>query len=156
MSSEGDAQGDRLKYLRNNEIRAEIVYAVGGDPSPFDREETYCIRKADLVRIATAVADLDEPAQLTIRGLYDAIDDAVPAMDHYHNAGNTWGITREDLKAIHRAVDGRPPKQIVSDGGVQAGSHPVYQPGRCGRPPTDRARYQWALARALREVKDAE
>jgi hypothetical protein len=106
-----------LKYLRNNELRQEIAYAVGGDPSRYDSNETVNLCKADLVRIAGVIADHQHPQQLTVRGLYDLIDDDVPGMDHTHNAGNSWGIARDDLKAIHESVGGQPPQIVVADGG---------------------------------------
>jgi len=106
----------QLKYRRNNELRAEIVRAVGGDYSRYETAEATCgLCKADLVRIADTVTSRDEPSELTLRELYDALDAAVPGMDHSHNAGNSWGISREDLKALHRAVHDE--SQLVTDGG---------------------------------------
>jgi ribosomal protein S27AE len=126
---------ERLKYLRNNELRQEIVFAVGGDPSEYDRDETYNLRKADLVRVVEAVADRENPQELTVRGLYDLLDESVPEMDHEHNAGNTWGIRREDLKAIHKTVDGRPPQKVVTDGGQvkNESGHPGWVCDGCGK-----------------------
>jgi hypothetical protein len=113
MSSDGTAQ---LKYRRNNDLRAEIVRAVGGDPSRYETAESTCgLCKADLVRIADTVTSRDEPSELTLRELYDTLDAAVSGMDHSHNAGNTWGIRREDLKALHRTVHDE--SQLVTDGG---------------------------------------
>jgi len=90
---------EQLTYLRNNDLRAEIVRAVGGDSAPYETAET----------------SYDEPSELTLRELYDTLDAAVPGMDHSHNAGNTWGIARGNLKALHRAVNDDAP--LVTDGG---------------------------------------
>jgi len=107
---------EQLTYLRNNDLRAEIIRAVGGDPAPYETAETsYCLRKADLVRVAETLTSYDEPSELTLRELYDTLDAAVPGMDHSHNAGNTWGIARGNLKALHRAVNDDAP--LVTDGG---------------------------------------
>ena len=122
---------EQLTYLRNNDLRAEIVRAVGGNPGPYETAETsYCLRKADLVRVAETLTSYDEPSELTLRELYDTLDAAVPGMDHPHNAGNTWGITREDLKALHRAVHDE--SQLVTDGGSD-----VCSDG------TDREKVEW-------------
>jgi hypothetical protein len=107
---------EQLTYLRNNDLRAEIVRAVGGNSAPYETAETsYCLRKADLVRVAETLTSYDEPSELTLRELYDTLDAAVPGMDHSHNAGNTWGIARGNLKALHRAVNDDAP--LVTDGG---------------------------------------
>jgi hypothetical protein len=108
---------DRLTYLRNSDIRAEIAYAVGGDPSRYKHDRRLKLKKSDLVRIATAVSEHEAPASLTVRELYELLDGAVPGMDHTHNSGRSWGITRDDLKTIHQAVGGRPRAETVTDGG---------------------------------------
>jgi len=106
----------QLIYLRNNELRAEIVRAVGSDPSRYETAESARgLCKADLVRITETVTSRDEASELTLRELYNTLDAAVSGMDHSHNAGNTWGIRREDLEALHRAVHDE--SQLVTDGG---------------------------------------
>lgn len=126
----------QLKYRRNNELRAEIVREVGGDPSRYETGGASCgLCKADLVRIAETVTSHDEPSELTLRGLYNTLDAAVDGMNHSHNAGNTWGIERENLKALHRAVHDE--SQLVTDGGGNVSRAGTERCHRCEERPAE-------------------
>lgn len=105
---------DRVRYLRNNELRAEIVAAVGGDPARYQQDDTIHLQKADLVRVADTLQPDDDETKvcaLTLGALYEEICRWAGG-EYDANAGRPWGITRENLKAIHRAVDGRPPQEV--------------------------------------------
>jgi len=110
---------DRLKYLNKGQLREEIVYAVGGDPSRYGANSDRGISIADARRIATTLQPDDSELDLdamTIGDLYEHICDWAGG-EYSPNAGNPWGINRPNLKEIHRAVDGQPPREVVADGG---------------------------------------
>lgn len=116
---------NRQKYLRNAELREEIAYAVGGDPTEYGDDSNRRLLREDLVRIATQLQperdDLvveDAP----MRHLYEAICEWVGG-DWQPSAGNPHGLRRENLKLIHDAVGGRPPRETVSVTGSEGGEH---------------------------------
>lgn len=113
MSAE---RSERLQYLRNNELRAEIVAAVGGDPARFQGADSRYMRKAHLVNVADTLqpADSDvEPRALQLGQLYEYICRWAGG-EYEPNAGSPWGINRDNLKHIHRSVGGCPPEEVVS------------------------------------------
>lgn len=107
------SDADRQTYLRNAELRAEIVYSVGGDPTRYT--ENVGLQKADVVRIARQLQpdgnDLDVEA-LRLGDLYDAVCEWAGG-EYSPNAGNPWKINRENLKQIHRAVEAESPTKVV-------------------------------------------
>jgi len=108
---------DRLQYLKKGELRAEIVYVVGGDPTRYGAGSERCLKKADIQRIATHLQPEDSDADLDAMDLGNLYEVACQWGDgEYHpNAGKPWGVNRSNLKQIHRAVVGE--DRSVGSGG---------------------------------------
>ena len=101
-----------LKYRRNSQLRAEIVYTVGGDASRY-RGTQRGMLKADIVRIATILQPDDSTApvkSLKLSELYECVCKWAGS-EYEGTAGCQWRLTRENLKAIHEAVDARSPTE---------------------------------------------
>jgi len=116
-----DGGTDRLTYLNKGELRQEIVYAVGGDPSRYGENSDRGIRMADVERIAQTLQPEESDLELEKCQLGKLYEVACrwAGGEYQPNAVKPWGINRPNLKEIHRAVNGRPPKEKVaaSDGG---------------------------------------
>ena len=107
---------DRLRYLNKGELREEIVYAVGGDPTRYGIDSQRKLNKADLQRICETLQPTD--SDLTVHGM------DLAALHHYAcrwaggeyvpNAGLQCGIRRNNLKKIHREVGSEPLREVVS------------------------------------------
>ena len=108
--------GDRLKYLNRGQIREEIAYAVGADPSRYGVDSSRGLKKADMARIAErlqpAHSDLDIQ-QCDLRTLYERVCGWAGG-EYQRTAGKQWGINRENLKRIHRAVGASDPREIAN------------------------------------------
>jgi hypothetical protein len=115
----GQPQGDidRLQYLTKAELRAEMVYAVAGDPTRYGAGSDRGLKKADIKRIATHLQPEDSDADLDAMDLGNLYEVACRwAGGEYHpNAGKPWGVNRSNLKQIHRAVVGE--DRSVGSGG---------------------------------------
>jgi hypothetical protein len=107
-----------LKYKRNIELRREIAYTAGGDPTRYGEEDPRRgLVKADLQRIATQLQPADDDtdiAALDLRGLYETICRFADA-EYSPNAGNAWALNRAALKAIHRVLDARAPEETPTE-----------------------------------------
>jgi len=112
---------DRLIYLNRGELREEIVYAVGGDPSRYGVDSDRGLQRADTERIAQKLQPEDNNLNLQQCQLGKLYEVACrwAGGEYQPNAGKPWGINRPNLKEIHRAVDGHPPRKKVAptDGG---------------------------------------
>jgi hypothetical protein len=102
--------------LRNNEIRREIAYTVGHDPTRYQDvgSKHVCLTKAELLSIGEALRPADSDVavgQLELIELYPQICEWV-GLEYEPNVGNQWGLDREQIKAIHRAIDARPPEEV--------------------------------------------
>lgn len=116
MTSDSDDWTDRLKYLSNGELREEIAYTVGGDPSRYGAGSGRGLLKDDVLRVAEALQPEDSPLDLesmTLRDLYVPVCEWAGG-EYEPNAGNAWGINRENLKQIHQALDAEPPREVAS------------------------------------------
>lgn len=105
---------ESLKYLNNRELREQIAYAVGADPSRYS-DEAKKFTKSHVQQIAQQLQpednDLDVDA-MALGDIYEAVCDWAGG-DYSPNAGKPWGINRENLKLIHTAVDGREPREVI-------------------------------------------
>jgi hypothetical protein len=104
---------ERLTYLRTPQIRQEIVYASGGDPTRYT-DTDLCLNKADLKRIAQQLqpdTDTTTISDAGVRYLLETVCEWAGA-EYQSNAGNQWRICRDSLKAIHRAVNARPQTEM--------------------------------------------
>lgn len=113
MSEDGK---DRLAYLKNGQVREEIAYAVGADPDRYGVDSRRGFKKADVIRVAVSLQPEDsdlEVEEMDLGGLYDAICSWAGG-EYSPNAGKPWGLNRANLKAIHRAIDAQPPREVVS------------------------------------------
>lgn len=121
-----DDGSERLQYLTNGELRAEIVYAAGGDPTRYGVGSPHCLVKDEVKRVACQLepedSDVDIEA-LDLEGLYRVVCRWAGG-EHQPNAGNVWGINRNNLKKIHGAVGGRPPDENPLIAGPDGGSSP--------------------------------
>lgn len=108
---------DRLRYLNRGQLREEIAYAAGVDPDRYGIGAAGVgFRKAHVRKIAVQLqpdSDHTNIDALELRGLYYAVCEWADG-EYQPNAGNAWGINRENLKAIHRALDAAPPREVVS------------------------------------------
>lgn len=106
---------NRLKFLQNVEIREEIAYTVGGDPTRYDTERGRNLNKADILRAATQLQPEDNDAalsEMTIGDLYEVVC-RWSGGEYVPNAGNPWGLRRPNLKKLHQALDAQPPREVV-------------------------------------------
>lgn len=104
---------DRLQYLTRGELREEIVYAVGGDPTRYGAGSDRGLKKADVKRIATHLQPEDSDAALDAMDLGNLYEVACrwAGGEYQPNAGKPWGVNRSNLKQIHRAVSGEDPRE---------------------------------------------
>lgn len=113
---------DPLAFKRNGELREEIVYAVGGDPTRYGIESRKGMTVDHVRRVGHRLqpddSDVDVDA-LALTDLYTHVCDWAGG-DHEPNAGKDWKITRENLKKIHRAVGGEDPREVPDPGGASA------------------------------------
>ena len=104
---------DRRTYLRVDELRAEIAYEVGCDPTRYVGSDRRLDKEA-LQRLARALecsSGSEHIEQLPLRRLYPLVCES--AGGRYNaSAGNQWGINRDNLKAIHEAVEAGPMQVI--------------------------------------------
>jgi hypothetical protein len=108
---------DRLKYLNNGELRAEIAYAAGGDPTRYGVDSQRGLKKADMRRVADSLQPADNDLdvhELELRGLYEAVCEWAGG-EYEPNAGNPWSLYRPNLKRIHRALDAGPMQEVAAD-----------------------------------------
>lgn len=108
-----------LKFKKNGELRKEIAYTVGGDPSRYGADSDKGLTKGDVFRLAVQLQPEDSDLDLTelrLRDMYDAVC-RWAGTEYQSSAGRSWGLRRDNLKAIHRAIDARSPTE---DGGKTA------------------------------------
>jgi hypothetical protein len=113
---------DQLQYLTKGELREEIVYAVGGDPTRYGSGSDRGLKKADVKRIATHLQPEDSDILLNAMDLGNLYEVACrwAGGEYQPNTGNPWGVNRSNLKQIHRAVGGVSPREnlvAATDGG---------------------------------------
>jgi len=99
-----------LKFKTNRELRRDIAYTVGGDPTRY--ADSKHLNKADLMRLAETL-DVERAAEMNLDGLYEAICESV-GQEWTANAGHPWGINRDNLKAIHRTIDASSPREVIN------------------------------------------
>lgn len=102
---------DRRKYLTNGELREEIAYTVGSDPTRYGRGVKRGLTKHERIAIAREVTDHDSPEALTTIELATCLIDALD-VDGEPSRGD-WKLERPTLKAIHDAVDAEDPRAVV-------------------------------------------
>lgn len=117
MSGDGT---ERLKFLSNNEIREEIVSAVGGESEryrcttpPKMLTKTHMEAVAEKAGVANNDCDIES---LTLKELQLLVCQWVGTEE----AACISGIKRPGLKQIHRAVCGGDPEPTESDEEVAA------------------------------------
>jgi len=95
------------RYRRNADLRREIAYAVGSDPSRYETGRDRCLLKHEVVAVGTQVTDREavELHALSLAELYPLICEAV-GEPYEGNAGNQWRLNRAALLAIHDALAG--------------------------------------------------
>lgn len=112
--TEADQDDDRRKYLNNNELRAEIAYAVGEDPTRFDGDsDATALQKETLARVAERLQPEDsdlEVGAMEMSELYRSVGEWV-GVEHSGSQQN-WGLNRDHLKAIHEAIDAEDPENV--------------------------------------------
>jgi hypothetical protein len=98
------------RYRRNADLRREIAYAVGSDPSRYETGRDRCLLKHEVVAVGTQVTDRSQAAlqRLSLAELYPLICQAVDE-PYNGNAGNQWRLNRPALLAIHDALDATDP-----------------------------------------------
>jgi len=107
---------DRLKYLNNGQLREEIAYAVGADPSRYGPDSSRGITIAHARAIGVSIQPPNTDVDLDAMDLGEVYKHVCrwAGGEYQPNAGKPWGINRENLKEIHRAVGGRKPREVVS------------------------------------------
>ena len=110
---------NRLKYLRNNQIRGEIAYAVGADPTRYWDDEGRGLTKAHVLRVAQRLQPADSALDIDDMDLGDLYEHVCrwAGGEYSPNAGKPWGINRDNLKLIHDAVDATDPREVVEVAG---------------------------------------
>jgi len=116
-ASGGDAGSDTdtdLRYRRNRQLRAGIAYAVGADPTRFDRDRRRSLRKATVVAVGEQLRPADSDLNLEALGLAELYERvcAWAGGEYSPNAGNPWGLNRPNLKRLYTALDARPPREV--------------------------------------------
>lgn len=106
---------DRQRYLTKGELREEIAYVVGADPTRYGAGSERCLQKADVLRLADRLQPVDSDIDVrkcTLGPLYSLVCRWAGG-EYRPNAGRQWGLNRDNLKAIHRAVGGSDPREIL-------------------------------------------
>jgi len=98
------------RYRRNADLRREIAYAAGSDPSRYETGRDRCLLKHEVVAVGAQVTDRSQAAlqRLSLAELYPLICQAVDE-PYEGNAGNQWRLNRPALLAIHDALDATDP-----------------------------------------------
>jgi hypothetical protein len=91
-----------LRYRSNQDLRREIVAAVGVSDLQRYGADQCGLCKADLYAVARALGDPPDD-EMTVSELYHWLCGQV-GLEYGGNAGRDWRLRREQLKAIHRAV----------------------------------------------------
>lgn len=109
-------QSDRLKFLTNGELREEIAYTVGGDPSRYGAGSSRQLTKGVVQRVAIRVQPAERDVALAAMELAELYEHVCECVGYAYEppAGDPWGLRRGELKAVHRALDARPPREVVS------------------------------------------
>ena len=114
--SESHGTDATLRYLTNGEIREQIAYTAGGDPTRYGADSDRGLCKADMLRIAEQVRpDGDETVleDCTLSELLKLV--CVWSGGEYRgNAGQQWGVQRENLKKIHRTLGASDPREVAA------------------------------------------
>lgn len=105
---------DRLTYLRKAEVRAEVVYAAGGDPTRYQDSPTRGIRKADARRIARQLQPDDIALDIDAMRLADLYRHICEwaGCEYQETAGHQWDLNKATLKHVHRALDAGPLQEV--------------------------------------------
>lgn len=112
MSAESISE--RRQYLTTGELREEIAYAVGGDPSRYGAGSSHGLKKATVRRIAEQLQPEDSTLtlhQCDLVNLYRHVCDWAGG-EYQSNAGRAWGINRANLKLIHRELAATDPTEV--------------------------------------------
>jgi hypothetical protein len=101
----------RRQYLTVGELRQEIAYTVGGDPSRYGPRSGKAMPKATVRRVAERLQP--EDSTLTVHecdlvDLYRHVCEWAGG-EYQPNAGRAWGINRANLKLIHRELGASDP-----------------------------------------------
>lgn len=96
-----------LRYKRNAELRAEIAALAGVETDRYGPGSDRGLNKAHLLAVADRLGvESGENEEPTLARLYELVCEAV-GETYEPTTGNQWGLQRKDLKAIHRALEGR-------------------------------------------------
>jgi hypothetical protein len=68
---------ERRQYLTAGELREEIAYAVGGDPSRYGPRSSYGLKKATVRRVAEQLASIDDCPAPKVRNRAEGLTDSV-------------------------------------------------------------------------------
>jgi hypothetical protein len=123
---------ETLRYHTNGELREEIAYTVGSDPTRYGAGSERGLRKKEVARLAERLRPDGEELDVSecdLATLYDRVCEWAGG-EYQPNAGNAWGINRDNLKHIHRAIDATEPREVVmTDGGRDRQQGTVSQSG---------------------------
>jgi len=104
MSTETRTQS-ALKYKTNGELRRDIAWSTGSDPSQYERGGTTFFSGRELARIAEAIG-----IEATDRGQRELVKTLAAAVNEPIN-GLVRNLRRPQLKALHRRVGARSPHE---------------------------------------------
>lgn len=108
---------DRLKYHENLEMREEIVYTTGGDPTRYNGGDKRRLKKSDARRIAQQLQPEENDLELHDMKLREILENICKwAGGEYNRGSATMDITRDNLKLIHQALDAKPPQEVAVGG----------------------------------------
>lgn len=103
---------NRLKYLTTGELREEIAYTVGADPTRYGAGTQTGLLKNHLQQVAITLQPPDTTITIEncdLEALYRSVCDWA-GCEYNPNSGNVWKINRDNLKHIHRALDATAPR----------------------------------------------
>jgi len=104
MSAEARPQ-TALKYKTNGELRRDIAYTTGSDPSQYERGGTTFFSGRELARIAETIG-----IDATGCGQRELVKTLAAAVNEPIN-GLVRNLRRPQLKALHRRVGARSPHE---------------------------------------------
>lgn len=117
VSSDDSTRGSgRLDYLTNGELRGEIAYAVGADPTRYGPGSSLGLTKDEVLKVCERLRPPHSEVTLHECKLEPLYERACrwAGGEYQPNAGKAWKINRKNLKRIHRAVGAADPRTVVA------------------------------------------
>lgn len=109
------SQAGPLKHLQTGEIREQIAYTIGSDPTRYTGDRRRNLKKKEIVKIAERLQPEDSDYELVFMNLAELYEHVCnwAGGEYQKQSGNQWGLCRDNLKLIHRSIGAEPPREVV-------------------------------------------